>query len=185
MRVIAGKLGGLPLDSVRGTKTRPTSDRVKESVFSILMPHIPGATVLDLYSGSGALAIEALSRGAERALLVDDSAEAIAVIRRNLERTGLGDVAEVWRAGALPTLRRLARAGRRFDLIFADPPYDQGLARATLDALDGYALLTEAGRIIIEHSAKEEMPQQAQNFTLTRQRAYGDTLISLFCLTIL
>lgn len=180
MRVIAGRAGGLRLMTLRGDRTRPTSDRVKESVFAILSQRLAGATVLDLYAGSGGLAIEALSRGASHALLVESAREAVQVIRHNLQHTGLAQGAEVWRSEVGSALRRLGIAGRRFSLVFADPPYNQGLARSTLQGIAEHGVLAREGYIVVEHACKEEMPLQAQNLTLNRQNMYGDTVISCY-----
>lgn len=182
MRVITGKAGGLRLESVRGDLTRPTSDRVKESLFSILMPYLPDAQLLDLYAGSGQLGIEALSRGAKGATFVDRSPQAVKVIRTNLERTQLAPLAQVWRSDAVSALKRLSTDGRKFDLIFVDPPYGQGLVERTLDHLDQQNLLMPGGLIIVEHTMKEEMARELQNLTLTRQTHYGETVISMFTL---
>lgn len=180
MRVIAGSAGGLRLQAVKGMATRPTADRIKESLFSILGPYISGSRVLDLYAGSGSLGIEALSRGARHAVFVDRAPSCIQVIRANLEHTGFTDQAEIVRGDALATVRRLAADGCRFDLIFADPPYEQGLAARTLLQLAQVDLLAPSGWIVIEHSAKEEMQDAAQNVSLVRRREYGDTCISLY-----
>lgn len=180
MRVIAGKVGGLRLDGLRGDATRPTSDRVKESLFAILTPYLSGAMVLDLFAGSGGLGIEALSRGAKRALFVERSREAVLVIRKNLERTGLADLAEVWKSDVNVALRRLASGDAHFDLIFADPPYGQGMAQRALDAVAEGRLLCPDGRLVIEHSSKEEIPEVAQNLELSRRVSYGDTVVSIY-----
>ena len=125
MRVIAGKAKGTRLSSVEGIATRPVLDRVKESVFSMLEARgaVEGADVLDLYAGSGSLGIEALSRGAARCVFVDSSTESARVIRVNLEKAGLAGAAEVFEGRCPAAMRRLAEAGRRFDLVFADPPF--------------------------------------------------------------
>lgn len=180
MRVIAGRAGGLRLQSPKGLATRPTADRVKESLFSILSPYLAGAAVLDLYAGSGALGIEALSRGANRALFVDHSSQAAAVIRRNLTHTGFADSGEVWCCAADRAIKRLARETRTFDVIFADPPYNRGLAAATVLKVGEGALLSPNGWLVVEHSLKEEMPAAAQNLILQQQRTYGDTAVTLF-----
>src|SRR3954468_12744768 len=121
MRVIAGTYGGRPLNAPPGAATRPTSDRVREALFSILGARVPGARVLDLFAGSGALGLEALSRGAGEALFVDDAAAAVRAIRANLD--ALGGQAEVRRADALRFLDAARRGGAQYDLVFLDPPY--------------------------------------------------------------
>ncbi|NLN27385.1 MAG: 16S rRNA (guanine(966)-N(2))-methyltransferase RsmD [Firmicutes bacterium] len=180
MRVIAGSAGVLRLQTVKGTGTRPTADRVKESLFSILGPQIAGARVLDLFAGSGSLGIEALSRGAQHAVFVDRMPACIEVIRANLNHTGLASRGDVVRADALSYLERLAREGRQFDVIFADPPYGRRLAAETLARLARTDLLTPSGRLVIEHSCKEEMQDEAKNLTLVRRSEYGDTCVSFY-----
>lgn len=178
--MIAGTAGGLRLQGVKGSATRPTADRVKESLFSILAPFTAGARVLDLYAGSGSLGIEALSRGAEHALFIDQSPACVRVIRSNLVRTGLAERADVIRSDVLSALRRLGAEPQQYDLIFVDPPYGKGLAALTLDHLGRANLLAPTGRVAVEHSAKEEMQEDAQNLTLVRRNHYGDTCISLY-----
>lgn len=180
MRVIAGTRGGIRLESVRGDTTRPTSDRVKESLFSILAPWLLDATVLDLFAGSGSLGIEALSRGARSALFVDQAPAAVRVIRRNLEKTQLLDRAEVWRCSVSSALNRLAASDRRFDLVFADPPYNVGLGVRTLADVAAAGVVSSEGWVIIEHASKEEIGEGAQNLTLIRRSLYGDTALSFY-----
>ncbi len=179
MRVIAGKARGHPLRTVRGLHTRPTTDRVKESLFGMLQPWIAEAQVLDLFAGSGALGIEALSRGAARAVFVERSREAVAVIRANLAATGLAQQAEVWPVSVERALAQLATQGETFDLILMDPPYEHGLVVPTLAAIHRNGLLRPGGLIAVEHSAKEEVAPPVVNFVVVRSRAYGQTRISL------
>jgi 16S rRNA (guanine966-N2)-methyltransferase len=177
MRVIAGEYGGRRLVAPRGRGTRPTSDRVREALFSIL-GDLAGAGVLDLFAGSGALAIEALSRGASRATLVDSSASAIAAARRNLESLGLE--AEILHQGVLPFLRNAAAQRRHYDLVFADPPYSH--ASSLSDEL-GTALepvLTPDARIVCESDRRAPLHLVLGTFQPRAERIYGDTLISIY-----
>ena len=173
MRVIAGRFGGRPLVAPRGRATRPTSDRVREALFSIL-GSVDGARVLDLFAGSGALAIEALSRGAAQATLVDSSAAAVAAIRRNL--TDLGAEAEVRRQGAVAFCEQARRDGRQYDLVFLDPPYQRasGLGRQLSTALE--PLLAASARVISESDRRAPL---ALELPLVDERRYGDTLIRI------
>lgn len=180
MRVIAGKARGHRLLTLKGEPTRPTQDRVKESVFNILSATLSDARVLDLFAGSGALSIEALSRGAASARLVESSRAAARVITQNLERTGFRDAAQLWVGDALEAISRLSKQGEMFDLIFVDPPYDRGLARRTLRALAESSLLTPETTIVVEHSRKEELDSNVENLQMIRQRSYGDTLVSFY-----
>ncbi len=173
MRVIAGSYGGRSLRAPRGRDTRPTSDRVREAVFSIL-GEIEGARVLDLYAGSGALAIEALSRGAAEATLVDSSRPAIQAIETNL-RT-LGASAEVVHGDARRFCERASRDARQYDLVFLDPPYRHGsaLGRELTAALG--PLLARGARVLAESDRRSPL---GLDLVLLDERRYGDTLISI------
>jgi 16S rRNA (guanine966-N2)-methyltransferase len=170
MRVVAGEFKGRRLAAPRGARTRPTADRVREALFSML-GEVAGATVLDLYAGSGALGIEALSRGAASAVFVERDAQAVAAIERNLEPLDVD--ASVERADAV---RWLGRAEGRFDLVFCDPPYDVAsrLAGPLAERLPG--LTAEDARIVTESDKRNplELP-----FPLIVERSYGDTRIAI------
>ncbi|HEX3736805.1 MAG TPA: RsmD family RNA methyltransferase [Solirubrobacterales bacterium] len=176
MRVIAGELKGQRLVAPRGWKVRPTSERVREAVFSTLGERIEGAAVLDLYCGTGALAIEALSRGAERATMVDrDTRPALG----NVERLGLGDRVELVRADAGGWLASAAgAAGRSYDLVFVDAPYKLAdLLAAELDThLPG--VLAPGGRAVIESGARR--PLAINSLERLRQRRYGAADVSIY-----
>jgi len=175
VRVVGGRLGGQRLVAPRGRATRPTPERVREALFSIL-GSVEGERVLDLFAGSGALGIEALSRGASEATLVDSSAAAVVAIRRNLESLGLA--AEVQRRGVLPFLQWAVGAGRQYDLVFVDPPYRHAsaLARELPTALA--PVLAPDARVVVESDRR--MPLQLGPLTLTDERRYGDTLIRIY-----
>ncbi len=173
MRVIAGIYGGRELTAPRGRGTRPTSDRVREALFSIL-GDVEGAHVLDLFAGSGALAIEAVSRGAAHATLVDSSRAAVAAITRNLERLGID--ATVHRGSALAFLQQAAGSKRQYDLVFLDPPYrDAGSLSGKLTAALLPVLAPEA-RVVTESDRREAL---ALGLELLDERRYGDTLIQI------
>ena len=174
VRVIAGSRRGARLTAPRGRAVRPTSDRVREALFSIL-GEINGARVLDLFAGSGALAIEALSRGAAEATLIDSSDAAIAAIRRNLEALGLS--AEVRRQRVLAFLQSARTAARQYDLVFLDPPYRHasGLGSELSTALA--PVLAPDARVIAESDRRA--PLQLE-LTLLDERRYGDTLIRIY-----
>ncbi len=175
MRVIGGVFGGRPLVAPRGRATRPTPERVREAVFSILAD-VRGETVLDLFAGSGALAIEALSRGASQATLVDSSPAAIAAIRRNLE--ALGARAEVLHQQALPFLRNAEIHGRQYDLVFLDPPYSQAAALGPKLTRALRPVLAGDGRVIVESDPRT--PLKLGLHGTSDERRYGDTLIEIF-----
>ena len=171
MRVIAGSLGGRLLGAPRGQATRPTSDRVREAVFSIL-GDIAGSAVLDLYAGSGALAIEALSRGAAQATLVDSAPAAIATIRRNLENLGLE--AQVRREDARAFLRTASRGAPQYDLVFLDPPYRHSSELGTELSTALAPTLTPGARVVAESDRRAPL---RLDLPLLDERRYGDTLI--------
>lgn len=182
MRVIAGKAKGRKLQTLAGDTTRPTPDRVREALFSVLGASAAAAEhVLDLFAGSGALAIEALSRGAARATLVEKHPAAQAVITKNL--TVLGDGASQARLLCVPAARALsqcAQANDTFDLIFLDPPYALELVAPTLGQLMQQGLLRYDGIIVAEHAGPEPSPQAPPALTCFFHRRYGDVAISLY-----
>ncbi|MGI6576255.1 MAG: 16S rRNA (guanine(966)-N(2))-methyltransferase RsmD [bacterium] len=180
MRVIAGLAKGRLLCCPKGKTIRPTSDRVKEALFNIIINWVDGAQVLDLFAGTGSLGIEALSRGARQAIFVDRDQESIKLIKKNLERTGLLAQAIVYRKDALVFLQYIARKGNVFDLIFSDPPYGKVLANRIIQLVAGGSLLHSAGLLIVEHSPRESLPAQIMNLGLWQQRSYGDTVLSFY-----
>lgn len=155
MRVIAGTARSMPLKTVRGMETRPTTDKTKETLFNILQPDIPGCRFLDLFAGSGGIAIEALSRGAAHAVLVEQNSRAAQCIRENLAFTRTEARAEVHKCEALTALRRM-EGQKPFDIIFMDPPYDQGLEQQVLAHLAGSTLADEYTVIVVEASLKTD-----------------------------
>lgn len=173
MRIVGGSLGGRPLRAPKGREVRPTSDRVREAVFSILGP-IDGAAVLDLFAGSGALAFEALSRGAAEATLIDVSAAAIAAISRNMLTLGVG--AEVQRMSAAAFLERASRRGRQYDLVFVDPPYRHASALGPELSAALPAVLAPGARVVAESDRRAPLNLDLPVLT---ERRYGDTLISI------
>lgn len=177
MRVIAGSYRGRPLVAPRGQATRPTSDRVREALFSIIGP-VDGLRVLDLFAGSGALAIEALSRGAAAATLIDSSAAAIAAIRRNLE--SLGVEAEARRQDAFAFLRNARVQARDYDLIFVDPPYRRAssLGGRLAEALE--PVLSPGARVVSESDRRAPLQLPLAGSGDPIRRVYGDTLISIY-----
>ncbi len=173
MRVIAGVYGGRELVAPRGRATRPTSDRVREALFSIL-GDVGGARVLDLFAGSGALAIEALSRGASAAALVDTSAAAIAAIKRNLATLGIE--AEVQRRTASAFLQRARDSARQYDLVFIDPPYRRASRLGPQLTVALAPVLNSGARVIAESDRRSPLGLELE---LLDERRYGDTLIQI------
>jgi 16S rRNA (guanine(966)-N(2))-methyltransferase RsmD len=179
LRVISGTLKGKKLFAPKGLSLRPTSDRVREAIFDILQGSIEGRRVLDLFSGTGAMGIEALSRGAETAVFVENQPSSLAVLRKNLAGCRLEGVARVLPEEAEAALRVLDGEGSPFELIFLDPPYGKGLARKTLGRLAESRLLVPETLIVAEHSPAEE----AEGGPLLERvdfRKYGGTRISFF-----
>ena len=178
MRVITGKARGVQLKTPEGMQTRPTSDRVKEALFSIINFDIPGACVLDLFSGTGQLAIEALSRGAKRAVLVDMREDACKIIRENLRRTRLTEQAQVVRSDYMDYLRRCKE---KYDIIFLDPPYAETFLENALKCIAEIDILQSGGIIITERPVGKELAFAYEGYTRSRDYKYGNTLLTLYC----
>jgi 16S rRNA (guanine966-N2)-methyltransferase len=177
-RVIAGRFGGRVLKTPRGAVTRPTGARVRGALFNIL-GDLTGARVLDLYAGSGALALEAISRGAARAVLVEHDRAALECIRENVEALGVGSRALLV-AGTLPRALSNATSAGPFELVLCDPPWaDLGVACNVLKRAVSAGCLAEHARVVLEHSARDENPE-VPGLLATDRRAWGDTAISLF-----
>ena len=184
VRVIAGRLGGRTLVAPAGAATRPTADRVREALFSVLAD-VEGETVLDLFAGTGALGIEALSRGAAHATFVESARPALRALRQNLHALELGDVTTVLPMAVERVLKTPPWRGEAFDLVFLDPPYAVLRGGCFADALAmaverGVASsLRSGGRMILEHASPEDAPEVA-GFTLEKTRVYGDTALSFY-----
>ena len=180
MKVIGGAARGRKLKVPKGLAVRPTAARVKESLFNILPHDFSGLRVLDLFAGSGNVSIEALSRGAVEAVLVDESPRSAAAIRDNLTRLELNRRAQVWVSPVARSLRKLDKAGEKFDLIFLDPPYEKGLVGATMEAVGRSSLLNPAGIVVVEHSGREALKSNYGDLMLNDRRRYGDTFLTFF-----
>ena len=181
MRVITGTAKGTPLVAPRGLAVRPTSDRVKESLFNMLGEKIKGSRILDVFAGTGNLGIEALSRGAVQAVFVDNGPRSVGCVRENLARTRLAAQAAVLQRDAWQALRQLAGARRQFDIIVCAPPYNRSVATQALTAVEAMDLLAPAGLLVIEHSQHETMAEQTARLKKVRAVKYGETLLSLYC----
>ena len=173
MRIVGGEARGRPLRAVPGRSTRPTADRVRQSLFDLLGQRMDGLAVLDLYAGTGALALEAVSRGARRAVLVENDPRACAAIAHNIESLRYGERCRLVR-GDLPAALRELR-GDRFDLVFSDPPYAVRGAQAILEALGENALLSPAARVVLEMDRREPAPAPPPGLRVIDERRYGDT----------
>ena len=177
MRIIAGIARGRRIESPPGWSTRPTLDRVRESLFNILTPLVPGAAFLDLFAGTGANGLEALSRGAARAVLVDNDPAAVTIIRRNIALCGFTETVQCLRLD-LPS--GLDRIHGPFDVVFADPPYAYAQVEALLQGLDTHNLVVPNGRVIYESARKTPPPDTLGRWTLFRRAEYGDTALSFY-----
>lgn len=179
MRIVAGTLGGRVLKGPKKADViRPTADRVRQSLFNVLGQTCEGLHVLDLFAGTGALAFEALSRGAVKAVLVDSGKEAQGLCRENA--AALGVEIELLPLPAHKGIERLSARGDRFELIFADPPYAQAAVDALLAALAAHPLLAGGGRVVLEHSKHETAPLVSGPFTRLDQRVFGETVVSIY-----
>jgi 16S rRNA (guanine966-N2)-methyltransferase len=178
LRVIAGEFGGRRLVTPPGRSTRPTSDRVREALFMALEP-LADLYVVDLFAGSGALGIEALSRGACHADFVERDLRARVALERNLRELGLEARARVWRLDLPGGLRGLAAELGVADLVLADPPYGGDPARALLHAL-GRSALRDGARVVFEHHGKDILPERIGSLARSRSRRYGETVVSTY-----
>lgn len=180
MRVVSGKCKGHPLKAVPGATTRPTTDKVKESIFNIIGPYFEGGIVLDLFAGSGGLGIEALSRGMDSAVFVDREYKAISTVRSNLETCGLLEQAEVYKNDSERALKALIKREISFDLIVLDPPYKKQKLISILTTIYENHLLSKEGLIICEHSNDVELPEKVGGLLRWKQESYGMITISIY-----
>jgi 16S rRNA (guanine966-N2)-methyltransferase len=178
MRIIGGRLRGRRLFSVKGFRVRPTTDKHRESIFNIIAPHLKDSTVLDLFAGTGALGIEALSRGAGFAVFVDLYPDAVSTIFQNIQYCRLESVTKVFRCNVLKKLNCLQSYS--FDLVFMDPPYNAGYLEAAFLNLRRCGCLKNEALIVVEHAFDETIPDNLSCFKLFDQRRYGKTLVSFF-----
>ena len=181
MRIISGSSKGRVLARPKGQAIRPTSDRVKESIFNILRDELEGKMVLDLFAGTGNLGIEALSRGAKKTIFVEKGRQALRIIQRNLTQFGFEERSEIIPKDANRAIGILKQRGESFDLILMDPPYEKGLIKRTLMKLDSNPIYHKDSILIIEHDRREILPH-TMDWNLFRERQFGDTVISFLTL---
>ena len=177
MRVIAGAAKGHNLQTIEGLATRPTTDRIKETLFNIIAFDLPECSFLDLFAGSGGIGIEALSRGASEAVFVDASAECQAVITDNLKHTKLQDRAKLMKTDVLSALDKLAAEGKSFDIIFMDPPYESELYGPVLQKIAETGILKQEGYLITERSSQIPLEIPA-GMEVLREKAYKTTILT-------
>ena len=179
MRVISGTARGKKLNTLSGINTRPTLDRVKEAVFSIIQFELEDKDILDLFSGSGALAIEALSRGAKHAVLCDNSYEAIRIIKQNIKETKLEDKSDIINKDYVEALKKLSKQNKKFDIIFLDPPYKSDFAIKAIKYIFDNDMITEDGTIIFEtdDKNKEQEILKYNEMRICDIRKYGSVYV--------
>lgn len=180
MRIIAGKYRGRKLESFDVESTRPTLDRIKEPLFSILMPYLSGAKVLDLFSGTGNLGIEAVSRGASFAWLNDINRQALKVIIGNVRLTGCENCVKITGKEYEKCLKQVCAEGHKFDVIFLDPPYAANYEQKVLNLIVEYDILNKDGIIVLESDKRKEINEDIQGLILKDERTYGRVVIRLY-----
>lgn len=178
--MISGSAKGHKLKTIKGTLTRPTSDKVKGALFNIIAFRVVNSIVLDAFAGTGSLGIEALSRGAYSAVFMDKSPECCETIRENLAHTKLADKADVYATDFASGIEKLFKKGQQFDLILLDPPYNKNFIQETLKILIKNDIMKDDGIIVAEHSTSDSLPDAVGRLELTDTRKYGDTMISIY-----
>ena len=178
LRIIAGELKGRKLRSVHGTKTRPTADRTREAIFNIIAFQVQGSAVLDLFAGTGAFGIEALSRGAESVVFVDNDSDSISVLRENTTRISPEHRTKIIQWDLTRNLNCLRSSRPVFNLVFLDPPYNKNFIEPTLLNLHTSHSVERNALIVVEHSSREPVPKGRLPFEIADQRRYGKTLVS-------
>jgi len=178
MRIISGAFRGRLLRAPKGNRIRPTIDKVRESIFNIIAAEVAGAKVLDLFAGTGAMGLEALSREAKFCCFVDQGEEAVRLIRENIQLCGAQDRSRIIQGSAASAIRRLGSENELFDLIFMDPPYGKGLIEKNLQIIGDVA--NDDALVIAEQHIKDEPPKVSGIWQKDRERRYGDTLISVY-----
>lgn len=180
VRVVAGSAKGRPLKSVPGMGTRPTTDKVKEAIFSMIGPYFDGGAVLDLFAGTGGLGIEALSRGMERAVFIDMESKSIETVKTNLKSTGFESNAEIYRNDAGRAIKALEKRKSIFDLVFLDPPYRMKNGDALMTEMATRGLLNAGALLVLEYESSYSYPEEISGFDHLRTAKYGETAVSIY-----
>lgn len=180
MRVISGEYGGRPLKSLKGSNTRPTTDKIKESLFNLIGPYFSGGIVLDLYSGTGSLGIEAVSRGMDKAYLVDINQAAVSVINENVKITREEDKFTVWKKKDSQALASLNTSEETFDLVLLDPPYAKQQIEEVIGLLVSYKLLKPDALIVCETDKHVQITPSSDRMTVYKEKTYGTTKLTIF-----
>ncbi len=180
MRIISGTKRGVRLTTIKNRLIRPTADSTKEVIFNVLNSYIENSFVLDVFAGSGSLGIEALSRGAARAIFIENSQYAQKILFNNLQLTGFIENSDIFRISAEKAFKKLSNSKLKFDLIFADPPYYSPLAQDTISAINQFEILGNGGWLIIEHSGKNELQNNHENLELKVRKKQGESVVSFY-----
>lgn len=180
MRVVSGSAKGRPLKAVPGMGTRPTTDKVKEAIFSMIGPFFNGGNALDLFAGTGGLAIEALSRGMDKAFFIDKDPKSIETVRANLKATKLEGQAEVYRNEAERALKALEKRGVSFGVVFLDPPYRMKNGDKLMEMMHEKNMLEDDATIVLEHESGHDYPDAFGPFSCVRHAVYGETTVSIY-----
>lgn len=180
MRIVAGDFGGRRLSAVPGMATRPTTDKVKEALFNIIGPYFDGGTSLDLYAGSGGLSIEAVSRGIQRAVLVDRQFQAIKTIKKNIEVTKHPEQFDVYKMDSRKALGIFEQNNERFNLVFLDPPYAKQQIVNDLDKMVRANLLEDRAVVVAETDQEANLPTELPGFNFARRQEYGITVLTIY-----
>ncbi|MEW5807525.1 MAG: 16S rRNA (guanine(966)-N(2))-methyltransferase RsmD [Acidobacteriota bacterium] len=180
MRIIGGTVKGTLIKSLKGEEVRPTSDKVREALFDILYGRLEGATFLDCYAGSGAIGIEALSRGASKAVFVEKDGKVASLIRQNLTKCKLEEKAIIIKGDFESSVGDIKKHQDSFDIVFADPPYQGADYRKIVEIVEGEGLLEENGILIIEHLKKAEVPAEWNRIRSFKRKNYGQTTLSFY-----
>ncbi|MGE7917747.1 16S rRNA (guanine(966)-N(2))-methyltransferase RsmD [Viridibacillus sp. NPDC093762] len=180
MRVIAGDRKGMPLKAVSGTTTRPTTDKVKESLFNILGPFFDGGTVLDLFAGSGGLGIEAISRGMDKGIFIEKDGRAFQNLKENIQKCRYEEQTELFRNDAVRAMKALIKKGVQVDLIFLDPPYKKRAYYDLVEEIVSNNVISSTGTIVCEHDRDTDLPGNFLHFEKIREESYGSIIISFY-----
>ncbi|WP_165006125.1 MULTISPECIES: 16S rRNA (guanine(966)-N(2))-methyltransferase RsmD [unclassified Enterococcus] len=180
MRIISGNYGGRRLKSLAGANTRPTTDKVKESIFNMIGPYFEGEKVLDLFAGSGGLAIEAVSRGCAHAVCVDKNYQAVKIIKENIEITKEPEKFTVLKLDADKAIRQLAEEKERFDYLFLDPPYAKQKIIDQINQMEQLDLFSDSAVIVCETDKTVELPETVGSFFQIKKQNYGITAITIY-----
>jgi 16S rRNA (guanine966-N2)-methyltransferase len=181
MRIIGGEFRSRLIEMPKGVEIRPTQDKVRQAIFNVLGNSLSELNVLELFAGSGAFGIEAISRGAKHVTFVDNNGICIKTIEKNLESLQIPiDKFEVVWANAISIFPRMHKEGSQYDLIFLDPPYYKNIARKCLSNIDDYDILSPRSLVVIEHFKKDSLAFELKSLVLEKEKQYGDTVISIF-----